>query len=272
MENEKGEQKSQVDAKEQDLAVPENLSEKQESENILEEIQKLKKYIDKLREDLDEEKNKRNETVEKLEAEAKAKSDALNELEKLKIASRRVFCYEKDFDNKGVIYAMGSSFGKTKWANPSSTSDLSMTVTATRSSDKVGSANNLLDNIHDPVVESGTKSDNEAWWCVALSEEYSLHLTHYTLRHGLNAGHSFLRNWQLEGSLDGSYWEVLKIHENDLKLGQPPPYIATWKIDRKVEAFRYFKIVQKGKNSTNTYNLYLSGIELYGELIKRSGV
>lgn len=246
MRNEKEEQRSQLDAKERELAEFKDQLEKKESENkrVLEDFENLQKDNDQLRKGFADENYK----------------------------LKGVFHYIGDFDKNGVIYAMGSSFRTTSWVNPSSKSDLSTRVTATRSSTKLGSASDLLNYCNNTRKESGTKDDNGSWWCVALSEKYSLYLTHYTLRHGLNDGNSFLRNWKLEGSLDGSNWEVLKNHENDTKLCRPlKHFTATWSIDREVGAFRYFRIVQTGENSSNKYGINLSGIELYGALIERSG-
>ena len=179
-----------------------------------------------------------------------------------------VFNYKKDFDRCGVIYAMGMNFGANRrWVNPSK-SGASTRVSASRSSDEVGSATDLLERCHKQGKISGTKNVKESWWCVALSEKYSLYLTHYTLRHGLDNGGSFLRNWQLEGSFDGSTWEVLKKHYNDSKLCEPSSYTATWPIEGEVGAYRFFRVFQKGKNSSNEYGIYLSGIELYGVLMK----
>ena len=163
---------------------------------------------------------------------------------------------------------MGMNFGANRrWVNPSK-SGVSTRVSASRSSDEVGSATDLLERCHKQGKISGTKNVKESWSCVALSEKYSLYLTHYTLRHGLGNGGSFLRNWQLEGSFDGSTWEVLKKHHNDSKLCEPSSYTATWPIEGEVGAYRFFRVFQKGKNSSNEYGIYLSGIELYGVLMK----
>lgn len=177
------------------------------------------------------------------------------------------FNYTKDFDRSGVIYAMGKNFGTNRrWVNPSK-SGVSTRVSVSRSSDKEGSATDLLERDHKSGKRSGTKDLKESWWCLALGEKYSLYLTHYTLRHGLNEDNSFLRNWELEGSFDGSTWKVLKTHCNDRKLHGPSTFTATWPIVGEVGAYRFFRVVQKGKNSSNEYGIYLSGIELYGVLI-----
>jgi len=44
----------------------------------------------------------------------------------------------------------------------------------------------------------------------------------------------------------------------------------TWEIKGVTQRFRYFRILQTGKNSGNTNFLSLSGIELYGELFENT--
>ena len=152
-----------------------------------------------------------------------------------------VLNYRKDFDRHGVIYALGTNFGTTPWVNPGSSNASPTRIIATRSSDEQGVANDLLDNRRSGTL-SGTKDEDKAWWCVDLSEKYALFLTHYTLRHGRDNGMSIIRNWRLEGSLDGRIWKVLKKHENDRGLKEPfPYYTATWSVDGDLGAFRYFR-------------------------------
>lgn len=218
----------------------------------------------------DEEKKKLKRTEEKLRAEVKAKEDAFNELAKLREGSGRVFHYKSDFDKYGVFYWMGSNFRTIAWEHPSNNSDQAKRVIASRSSDKEGSARDLLDHEHIKKKRSCTEAEKESWWRVELSKKYSLYLTHYTLRHGRDNGDSFLRNWQLEGSLDGSTWKVLKKHNNDNSLRKPSSYTATWSVEEETGAFRFFQIVQTGKNSSKDFGIYLTGMELYGVLLKGS--
>ena len=48
---------------------------------------------------------------------------------------------------------------------------------------------------------------------------------------------------------------------------------STWAVDLGVyneignEGFRYFRIIQTGKNSSGSHNLALSGLELYGQVV-----
>ena len=179
-----------------------------------------------------------------------------------------VLNYNKDFDKQGVIYALATNFGNKTCVNPGSNNASPTQIIATRSSDDQGEAEDVLENRRGTL--SGTKDQNNSWWCIDLTEKYVLYLTHYTLRHGRDNGLSIIRNWRLQGSLDGRSWKTLKKHDNDRGLKDPYPYYTcTWSVDGELGAFRYFRIFQTGKNSSGRFGIFLSGIELYGVLIER---
>lgn len=273
-------EKSQLEKNQEDLAkAKKNLArEKKKLKETKEELgtevnakTDALKELAKLKNELCSQEKKRCEDIERLRKDfvERCKCDLLREeIQRLRNMSGRVLNYRKDFDRHGVIYALGTNFGTTPWVNPGSNSASPTRIIATRSSDEQGVANDLLDNRRGGTL-SGTKDEDKSWWCVDLSEKYALFLTHYTLRHGRDNGMSIIRNWRLEGSLDGRSWKVLKKHENDRGLKEPfPYYTATWSVDGDLGAFRYFRIFQTGKNSSGRFSIFLSGIELYGVLIE----
>lgn len=92
-------------------------------------------------------------------------------------------------------------------------------------------------------------------------------------------------NWQFEGSNDKVNWMILdrRIYLSDnenynnevkdeQKSLQKPGNTSTWGIDQSIynsnngqqQGFRYFRVVQCGKNSAGTDNLTNSGLEIYG--------
>jgi hypothetical protein len=102
----------------------------------------------------------------------------------------------------------------------------------------------------------------------------------YTLRNRNSTTH-VLMNWVLEGSVDKIDWRELdrRIHihedgtiedEEDVNRLRQKGSATTWGIDQDIyrelgtEGFRFFRIVQIGKNSSGSDNLALSGFELYG--------
>ena len=175
-----------------------------------------------------------------------------------------IYVHRHDFDKNGVVYALANKLGGT---NSSRTR-----IIATRSSDERGTARLILENQLQRGVVSATKAKENSWWCVDLTENYVLYLTHYTLRHGQEQRWSFLHNWRLEGSVDGCKWTVLKNHNNDRGLAEDKSHstycTCTWAIDGNFNAFRYFRIFQTGKNTASTFGIFLSGIELYGVLVE----
>jgi len=175
-----------------------------------------------------------------------------------------VFNYKKDFDRNGIIYSFGTSFNTAQFTNPASKDNCR--IRATRSSNDEGHAMDILDPRK--ATLSCTKDEEHSWWQVDFGEEHALFVTHYTLRHGRDNGLSILRNWNLEGSHDGKKWEILRKHENDRGMkGSYPFYTGTWTVEKRVQAMRYFRIHQTGKNSSGRYALYLSGFEIYGVLL-----
>lgn len=105
-----------------------------------------------------------------------------------------------------------------------------------------------------------------------MGENHRLAITHYDLRHGKRDGESILRKWQFHGSIDGLNWMNLKSAQDPKDHPQfrdpPPYYTGRWSIVGEVRAFRYFRILQTGTNSAGKYGIYLSGLELYGILVK----
>ena len=69
------------------------------------------------------------------------------------------------------------------------------------------------------------------------------------------------------GSVDGKTWLLLRKHIGDTSLTDKWA-THSWDIsnNEKHQAFRYFRILQTGRNSSNHNFLVLSGIELYGDL------
>ncbi|XP_068752246.1 E3 ubiquitin-protein ligase HECTD1-like [Montipora capricornis] len=228
--------------------------------------------VDKLKNDLKNQDTHKGEEIsrllEKTSAERSRCEALIEEVQRLRNMPGRVLNYNKDFDKQGVIYALSTNFGNKTCVKPGSNNASSTQIIATRSSDDQGKAEDVLENRRGTL--SGTKDQNNSWWCVDLTEKYVLYPTRYTLRHGRDNGLSIIRNWRLEGSLDGHTWKILRKHDNDRGLKDPYPYYTcTWSVDGKLGAFRYFRIFQTDKNSSGRFGIFLSGIELYGVLIVR---
>ncbi len=148
-------------------------------------------------------------------------------------------------------------------------------MVALRSSEGPGKANDVLDHSSYLTRRTpcGTAEKRGSWWRVDLGKDYLLFLTHYALRHGKNTADSLLCGWELLGSNEGKHWKELhtvkrKKGKNLWSKDRAPYFTGTWAFINKVGAFRYFKIKQVGKNSSNKFGMFLYGIELYGVLFK----
>ena len=104
-----------------------------------------------------------------------------------------------------------------------------------------------------------------SWFALDLGDGRSVIPTSYTLRHGANYRADALRNWDFQGSIDGVTWTMLRRHKNDASLNSGFA-TRTWPVPNQAQAYRYFRILQTGHNSSNHNFLLLSGIELHGEL------
>ncbi|XP_074624304.1 uncharacterized protein LOC141882226 isoform X4 [Acropora palmata] len=257
-----------------DIRQPEN-----EHENVEEEIRQLRTELNDTKGDLARVAEERDNLEERCQILAKQLEEAqvVGDSRKQstttfqdratsprKLEWKGIYVHRNDFDKNGVVYALKNKLDR---MNPSQTR-----IIATRSSDEKGTARVVLENHLERGVVCATKARENSWWCVDLTENYALHLTHYTLRHGQEQRWSFLCNWRLEGSVDGCKWTMLKNHNNDRGLAEtksPSTYCThTWAIDGNFNAFRYFRIFQTGKNSSGNLGIFLSGIELYGVLVE----
>jgi hypothetical protein len=139
---------------------------------------------------------------------------------------------------------MGTQFGTSDWKNP-----------AERGYAFVQSSKLCADSVHatailayDNVVRCVTAPVQNSWFSVDLIDAYLIP-THYMLRHYSSWHVEALRNWVLEGSLDGNQWFIIQRHMEDdsLKLkGQT----HTWPVQNPSNrAFRAFRIRQTGLNS-----------------------
>lgn len=117
----------------------------------------------------------------------------------------------------------------------------------------------------------------------------------------INNSRSLYNNlWNFTGSKDGKIWITLRRHNHDIslinkfatctwKLNQDPPnpeneppvrnddviirhfdtcQTDMWQTGMPHNAYRYFRVLQTGRNSSNHNFLVLSGVEFYGDLFE----
>ena len=127
-------------------------------------------------------------------------------------------------------------------------------------------------------VINSTKNEPGSWMAVDLGAEHLLIPTHYALQADGSGdgpyrwpapgwvsggdGVSRLRNWVLEGSVNGTAWDVLREHVDDSSCNGALGTSA-WALEGD-KPFRRFRVRQTGLNSNGDDCLYCAGIELWG--------
>eukprot|EP00759_Apiculatamorpha_spiralis_P000724 PhF_6_TR1031/c0_g1_i1/m.2095 len=89
----------------------------------------------------------------------------------------------------------------------------------------------------------------------------------FTSRHPILAGF-FPRFWRVEASLDNQTWYVLRRHVNDVTMHRHNP-TGCWEISpsKSLPYFRWFRIVQEGKNCVGSNVLAVSNLEVFGRIL-----
>jgi len=171
----------------------------------------------------------------------------------------RVFEYEADFDNKGILYFIATNGYSSDWKNPAK-AGIKVSFSSVEKGD--------MDNICELEPKECWSADvPSSWVTVDLGESRAVKPDWYTLRHGGNSKQDCLRHWVLKASDDATNWVTLERHQDDKSLNSN---FAThsWDINPEncTKPYRYFRILQTGHNSGGHNFLSLSGIEFYGEL------
>eukprot|EP00347_Sterkiella_histriomuscorum_P004984 403358342 len=188
------------------------------------------------------------------------------------------FIYEHDFDENGALYFLGSYGKKKMWQNP----HLIGQVQSFASSVGAGTVDNFVGRI---ATNCRTQNEPFSYFGVDLGEGRQLVPTCYTIRNRNSTTHVIM-NWHLEGSNDKSNWIILDrrvylgLNDGDAQLEEEQKHLkqkgvaTTWGVDTDIyreigfEGFRFFRIIQVGKNSSGSDNLALSGFEVYGKVVK----
>lgn len=145
-------------------------------------------------------------------------------------------------------------------------------------------AGGLSDFVGRIAVNCRTQNEPQSFFGVDIGQGRMLLPTCYTIRNRNSTTH-VLMNWHLEVSNDKVNWTVLdrRVYltgntEEDLQYAQEQKELAqkghtsTWGVETEIyreigfTGFRYFRIVQVGRNSSGSDNLALSGFELYGKV------
>ena len=177
------------------------------------------------------------------------------------VKSGKKFVHKHPMDENGILYFFGT-FGKRKaYQNPAK---LGMVIVNT--SEMMPDSAQCGAFIGRQCVRCVTKPSASCWFSIDFVDKF-IKPSHYTLRHYISWDTECLRNWVIEGSIDGEHWLVLRQHQNDQALNYKGQ-AYTWALHDYGCAFRKLRVKQTGPNNNNHYFLACSGFETYGTLYK----
>jgi hypothetical protein len=172
-----------------------------------------------------------------------------------------VYYYESDFDVYGILYALGSDSGISDYRSPVDKGAVKVSASSIAADAK--ELNSVVGREPAMFCTQGNEKAGADWVCFDFKEQKVL-TTSYTLRHYNKTG-NVLRNWKLEGSLDGKEWELVDERTEDDHIVDKAGATASFFLARPVrKVFNQLRIVVTGKNSSGNHKLCLSGCEFYG--------
>ena len=176
-----------------------------------------------------------------------------------------VLNHASDFDEGGLVYHVGSNGGTEPWVNPGQLGLMSVSSSDGKSI-PYGRLHDILSRDTDPK-NCHSKDVANSWFCIDLG--VWIIPSKYTLRHAKCYGKSALREWELQGSKDGTVWQTLASHAQDTSLVEPGS-THTWEITPPADAegWRHVKILQTGVNGVGKNFISLSGFEIYGSVVR----
>ncbi|EKX45127.1 hypothetical protein GUITHDRAFT_46879, partial [Guillardia theta CCMP2712] len=108
-----------------------------------------------------------------------------------------------------------------------------------------------------------------SWIEIDLGEGFGLIPTCYEVYHGKADGNDALRSWNFQASHNDRHWQTLREHRNDFRITEGFQKITSSlhyinDITEPLRAFRYFRILMTGSNSSGREHLCISKVELFG--------
>jgi len=186
---------------------------------------------------------------------------------------KKTFTYQFDRDTNGIVFYLGGYPKVDVFAS------------------SIKEDKKIRDFISRNEIRCWTKNEPSSWFVVDFGPTNSVTPTMYTLRYGSSGNYCYPKSWLLQASnkftrpketdkydpASDVNWVTLRKHENDPCFSAGDYASKTWNIDYQgTDAFRYFRVIQTGKNSykgkegsTDEWSdvFVLIGFELYGCLL-----
>ncbi|GAM19224.1 hypothetical protein SAMD00019534_023990, partial [Acytostelium subglobosum LB1] len=165
-------------------------------------------------------------------------------------------------DEKGLFYYFGTCEDTTEYESPVARN----IVTVSSSAMSIGYPHPFVSRL--PTNMYTDKLEN-SHFTVDLTERFVICPTYYSMRYAGDSQGSIYaapKRWQLQGSLDGCQWDVLRDHVDDLTLKEGFA-VGAWPVD-STHSYRYLRIQMTGLNQRDGYELCVCCFEVYGRLVK----
>jgi E3 ubiquitin-protein ligase HECTD1 len=166
--------------------------------------------------------------------------------------------YSSDGDSNGVCYWLGTNYGKESWVNPHTANRLAVFY------NPFNSDNNNSQKIVDRQASDYTASSDtpNSFVRLDLGEKNKLICNYYSIR-GNNYNGFLPRSWKIQASSDNSIWVDLDTQADNSSINQN---VFFSKAVASSTAYRYFRMLQTGLNSSGNNILALGEFEFYGTL------
>jgi len=166
------------------------------------------------------------------------------------------FKYKRDWDDGGILYWIGTNRYRENYRNPACSGRVGVSAIH-KYPNFVGRKAFWVKNVGD---------DKNSWYAIDFGPNKLVNPNYYTITYGNDGEGWEPRNWKLVGSVDEVNWDVLRQHSNDRTLSGAFAH-ASWKVPMKAESgYRYFRLVQTGKNKSGFYTFFICCFEIYGDL------
>lgn len=185
--------------------------------------------------------------------------------------------YLRDGDHNGVCRFIGSKGGASQWTNPVQSGELNVVASSpvSRSTDPevIVSGEYTHTSFAGPEFKRG-EGISGGWWRVDLGKGRRLRCKYYSMRQ--DGSFSFPREWELQGSVDGSAesWMTLRQHKGDVTICAPGQW-GSWPVEGPASQVpvRYLRVKLTGQTTAKdtapgpeAWRLCICSLELYGVL------
>jgi len=180
------------------------------------------------------------------------------------ILFNRCFTYEKDFDQNGIMYWLGSFEKTAPYQHPC---EIGLAKVAPAKfycgTTKQAFSHNM------PLAQNWLEKGVPNSWAEIEFLHNTIIPTAYTLRHGYPIKGHAIRHWNFEARNPNEEWEILREHRDDTSIpGNDMNDTATFFLPptKKMKQYSIFRIYQVGETENNSPYLMMAGFEIYGYL------